>query len=153
MHDGKFYQTHSYIVKVGESINKWRSIVKDLVHPMDIYSLVRLQLRTLSTHMTDVLMDGVPRNSFGVEVNADGSQKKRFDFKPTIIMQLQDTYHFDLEFEDSILRDDESNLILESSTEVYVLDEEGNPTSEISHYSNLDNLLLEDSPRCKCNNT
>ena len=61
-------------------------------------------------------------------------------------MQLQDTYHFDLEFEDSILRDDESNLILESSTEVYVLDEEGNPTSEISHYSNLDNLLLEDSP-------
>ena len=49
-------------------------------------------------------------------------------------------------FEDSILRDDESNLILESSTEVYVLDEDGNPTSEISHYSNLDNLLLEDSP-------
>ena len=31
--DGKFYQTHSYVVKVGESINKWRGIVKDLLHP------------------------------------------------------------------------------------------------------------------------
>ena len=31
--DSKFYQTHSYVIKVGESINNYRSIVKDLVHP------------------------------------------------------------------------------------------------------------------------
>ena len=31
--DGLLYQTHSYVVKVGESINKWRGIVKDLLHP------------------------------------------------------------------------------------------------------------------------
>ena len=31
--DGKYYQTHSYVVKVGESINKWRSALKDLIHP------------------------------------------------------------------------------------------------------------------------
>ena len=31
--DSKLYQSHSYIIKVGESINKYRSIVKDLVHP------------------------------------------------------------------------------------------------------------------------
>jgi hypothetical protein len=31
--DSKFYQSHSYVVKVGESINKWRGIVKDLLHP------------------------------------------------------------------------------------------------------------------------
>jgi len=31
--DGKFYQTHSYVIKVGESINKYRSVVKDLLHP------------------------------------------------------------------------------------------------------------------------
>jgi hypothetical protein len=31
--DGKFYQSHSYVIKVGESINKWRGIVKDLLHP------------------------------------------------------------------------------------------------------------------------
>ncbi|SVD29929.1 uncharacterized protein METZ01_LOCUS382783, partial [marine metagenome] len=31
--DGWFYQTHSYVVKVGESINSWRSVLKDLLHP------------------------------------------------------------------------------------------------------------------------
>ena len=31
--DSKFYQTHSYVIKVGESINKYRSVVKDLLHP------------------------------------------------------------------------------------------------------------------------
>ena len=31
--DGRFYQTHSYVIKVGESINKYRSVVKDLLHP------------------------------------------------------------------------------------------------------------------------
>ena len=31
--DGKFYHTHSYVIKVGESVNKWRGIVKDLLHP------------------------------------------------------------------------------------------------------------------------
>jgi hypothetical protein len=33
LHDSRYYQSHSYVVKVGESINRWRSIVKDLVHP------------------------------------------------------------------------------------------------------------------------
>ena len=31
--DGVYYQTHSYVVKVGESINSWRSVLKDLIHP------------------------------------------------------------------------------------------------------------------------
>ena len=31
--DGTYYQTHSYVVKIGESINKWRSALKDLIHP------------------------------------------------------------------------------------------------------------------------
>ena len=46
--DGKFYQTHSYVIKVGESINKYRSVVKDLLH-LVIYSLVRLQSNKQST--------------------------------------------------------------------------------------------------------
>lgn len=33
MQDGLYYQTHSYVVKVGESINKYRSVLKDLIHP------------------------------------------------------------------------------------------------------------------------
>lgn len=31
--DGLLYQTHSYVVKVGESINRWRGVLKDLLHP------------------------------------------------------------------------------------------------------------------------
>ena len=31
--DSKFYQSHSYVVKVGQSINKYRGILKELVHP------------------------------------------------------------------------------------------------------------------------
>ena len=30
--DSKFYQTHSYVVKVGQSINKYRSVLKEIVH-------------------------------------------------------------------------------------------------------------------------
>ena len=33
IHDNKFYQSHSYVVRVGESINRWRSALKDLLHP------------------------------------------------------------------------------------------------------------------------
>ena len=33
IHDSKVYQTHSYVIKVSESINKYRAVVKDLVHP------------------------------------------------------------------------------------------------------------------------
>jgi len=33
LQDGLLYQTHSYVIKLGESINKWRSIVKELLHP------------------------------------------------------------------------------------------------------------------------
>ena len=33
LHDSLYYQSHSYVVKVGESINRYRSIVKDLIHP------------------------------------------------------------------------------------------------------------------------
>lgn len=33
LQDSFYYQTHSYVIKVAESINKYRSVVKDLLHP------------------------------------------------------------------------------------------------------------------------
>ena len=33
LHDNYLYQLHSYVIRVGESINKYRSIIKELVHP------------------------------------------------------------------------------------------------------------------------
>lgn len=33
LQDGMFYQTHSYVIKTSQSINAYRSVIKDLVHP------------------------------------------------------------------------------------------------------------------------
>ena len=64
--DGQYYQTHSYVVKVGESINSWRSVLKDLIHP--------------SGH---IFFGEVAINS-SINTVAD----EQFRFRPTLIMNL-----------------------------------------------------------------
>ena len=64
--DGYYYQTHSYIVKVGDSINSWRSVLKDLIHP--------------SGH---IFFGEVAINS-SINTVAD----EQFRFRPTLIMNL-----------------------------------------------------------------
>lgn len=64
--DGVYYQTHSYVVKVGESINSWRSVLKDLLHP--------------SGH---IFFGEVAINS-SINTVAD----EQFRFRPTLIMNL-----------------------------------------------------------------
>lgn len=64
--DGYYYQTHSYVVKVGESINSWRSVLKDLIHP--------------SGH---IFFGEVAINS-SINTVAD----EQFRFRPTLIMNL-----------------------------------------------------------------
>ena len=55
--DGLLYQTHSYVVKVGESINKWRGIVKDLLHPAGhiFFGEIALDTRVNSAVSADFL--------------------------------------------------------------------------------------------------
>ena len=106
--DGYVYQTHSYIVKVGESINRWRSVVKDLVHPSGHIFFGEVAIKQfVNPHDSVILDSGSPRNEVGIETET------RFNFIPTIIMQAFPTYHFDLEGADSLYRDDESNIIME----------------------------------------
>ena len=64
--DGQYYQTHSYVVKVGESINSWRSVLKDLIHP--------------SGH---IFFGEVAINS-SINTVAD----EQFRFRPTLIINL-----------------------------------------------------------------
>ena len=52
--DSKYYQTHSYVVKVGESINKWRSIVKNLIHPAGHIFFGEVAIRTNVNATADV---------------------------------------------------------------------------------------------------
>ena len=125
IHDGLFYQTHSYIIKVGESINKYRAIVKDLVHPSGHIFFGEVAVKETVNPYDGVLTEDsngeltIPRNLMGVEVQSDGSALNRFTFVPTIIIKGTPTHFFDLEnatrdnYQTLDVRDDESNLLLE----------------------------------------
>jgi len=76
--DSKLYQSHSYIIKVGESINNYRSIVKDLVHPSGhiFFGEVAVKSEILSSGF-DGRFEVNPENQMGI-VNTT--------FVPTIII-------------------------------------------------------------------
>ena len=79
LHDGLFYQTHSYIIKVGESINKYRAIVKDLVHPSGHIFFGEVAVKNFV-------------NPFDLITNETGLEREnRFNFIPTII--IKDSIH------------------------------------------------------------
>jgi len=146
LHDGLFYQTHSYIIKVGESINKYRAIVKDLVHPSGHIFFGEVAVKNFV-------------NPFDETNNVTGLESEnRFNFLPTIIMQAFPTYHVDLETADSILRDDESNIILENGYHM-ILESAPDKNAITEHLTEVlihttriemvtedgDNIILEDS--------
>jgi len=144
LHDGWLYQTHSYVVRVGESINKWRHVVKDLVHPAGHIFFGEVAVKEFV-------------NPFDELTNVVGFERtKRFNFLPTIIIHGFPTYHIDIEeygtgtgFNvDSPAsgyvgdrRDDESNIILETSTEVYHPE-----TGAFLYWADKNHMILEDAP-------
>ena len=125
LHDNKFYQTHSYVVKVGESINKWRSIVKDLVHPSGHIFFGEVAVKEF-VNPHDIIT-----NEVGLE------REQRFNFIPTIIMQGFPTYHIDLEGPNSTYRDDESNIIYENGFHM-ILEE----APDINAITSIETLLM-----------
>ena len=76
--DSKLYQSHSYIIKVGESINNYRSIVKDLVHPSGhiFFGEVAVKSEILSSGY-DGRFEVNPENQMGIVSST---------FVPTIII-------------------------------------------------------------------
>lgn len=83
LQDSKFYQTHSYVIKVGESINKYRSIVKDLVHPSGhlFFGEVALKSQLLGSSLDgvkEIPFDVNPENQMGIISST---------FVPTIVIQ------------------------------------------------------------------
>ena len=85
--DSKFYQSHSYVIKVGESINNYRSIVKDLVHPSGhiFFGEVAVESQLLGSSL-----DGIRSPPFEVnEQNKMGIISTKF--VPTIIIPSHPT--------------------------------------------------------------
>lgn len=87
LYDSKFYQSHSYVIKVGESINKYRSIVKDLVHPSGhiFFGEVAIKSQILGSSkdgIKDIPFDINENNKMGIISST---------FVPTIVIQAYPT--------------------------------------------------------------
>ena len=116
IHDNHRYQSHSYVVRVGESINKWRSVVKDLLHPAGHIFFGEVAIHN-TVKSTDVgyTLDGdstETRGRWSAEVlnleNAMGILSTTF--VPMVIMQLHPTDNVLLETSD---RNSEDHMALE----------------------------------------
>jgi len=106
--DSKYYQTHSYVIKVGESINKYRSTVKDLLHPAGHVFFGEVALE----------------NSIGGNIASSR-------FQPTIIMVMEPVLSVSNAFANSLrtylLHADMSATGPEGGIGLLTLDEAGQP--------------------------
>lgn len=77
--DGEYYQLYSYVLKVDQSINNYRDVVKELVHPagMKMFGLINIQ-----THIK------VNNWQIGVEL-ADEFTQYVIKFEPHVIVTPQ----------------------------------------------------------------
>jgi hypothetical protein len=122
IHDSFRYQSHSYVVRVGESINKWRSIVKDLLHPAGhiFFGEVAIENVVKSTDLP--IYDGRFSNE---ELNPENAMALTSSFVPMVIMQLHPTDNVLLETSD---RNNEDHLALEDG---FAIDHDLYTTSNI----------------------
>lgn len=122
IHDSFRYQSHSYVVRVGESINKWRSIVKDLLHPAGhiFFGEVAIENVVKSTDLP--IYDGRFSDE---ELNPENAMALTSSFVPMVIMQLHPTDNVLLETSD---RNNEDHLALEDG---FAIDHDLYTTSNI----------------------
>ena len=141
--DSLFYQTHSYVIKVGESIEKYKAVVKDLVHPSGhiffgevAVEQVIVQKETADqnpTRFSVELETNENANSFGQPFNTLGIQNTTF--VPTINIELEVHDHILLEDNEetspgvyNFIGHDKSNRLLDESSQtiqpVYIENEE-----------------------------
>jgi hypothetical protein len=109
LQDSRYYQTHSYVIKVGESINKYRSVVKDLLHPAGHIFFGEVALE-----------------------NSISGQTRTSKFQPTIIMVMEPVLSVSNAFANSLrtylLHADMTATGPEGGIGLLTLDEAGQPT-------------------------
>jgi hypothetical protein len=108
LQDSKYYQSHSYVIKVAESINKYRSVVKDLLHPAGHIFFGEVAIENSVTGLS-------PTSSF----------------LPTIIMVMKPVLYVPNALSNSIrtalLHADMTSTGNHNGTQLLVLDESGQP--------------------------
>ena len=127
IHDSKVYQTHSYVIKVSESINKYRATVKDLVHP--------------AGHIFF--------GEIAIENDIDTTVTDRLRFRPLLILNSFPTHRFNYEDEQSHggLLDASFNILMETSNmDDFEAPSETYPLGRWLSRDHFQYLLNEDSP-------
>ena len=69
--DSRYYQLYSYVITVGETIDKWRSYVKRAIHPVGLALFGRYQL--ISHIQTNLSITDIPQTSKYTIIFHDGS--------------------------------------------------------------------------------
>ena len=123
--DSKLYQSHSYVIKVGESIDKYRSVVKDLVHPAGHIFFGEVAVDSVIVQDDrDGRFVVDPDNTLGVQSTT---------FIPTLVIQLEHTEHILME---DATRDLRNRILLEDGD--YIENEEAfEPTFRSESQSTL----------------
>ena len=108
IHDNLYYQSHSYVVKVGESINKWRAAVKDLLHPAGhiFFGEVAIKKVIVSADTNSQFGEDETLQNVNIPTDVD-SEGNAIDnsldvdviFRPTIVIH-GDTEEFNIVLED-----------------------------------------------------
>ena len=116
IHDNLYYQSHSYVIKIGESINKWRSAVKDLLHPAGhiFFGEVAIKNVIISDASNELISsdDTLPNVNISTRDDVDNSLDVQVTFRPTIII------HGDTGI-DNIVYEDGSRIIIEDDADDY----------------------------------
>ena len=124
--DGLYYQTHSYVVKVGESINKWRSALKDLIHPAGHIFFGEVAIKNT--------IDTVPED--------------QITFRPTIVIKSTPTFRIQLEdaardlYSSTAERDDLSYVLFEDGN--LILNEDSPDMTAMTKHEHIVLIHLDD---------
>ncbi len=100
--DSKFYQSHSYVIKVGKAIDEYRSIVKDIVHPSGHIFFGEVAVE-------NIIVSDDKNGRFDVDQDNTLALQQRA-FVPTIIINLEHTEHVLLE---DATRDNKNKVLME----------------------------------------
>lgn len=100
--DSKFYQSHSYVIKVGKAIDEYRSVVKDIVHPSGHIFFGEVAVE-------NIIVSDDKNGRFDVDQDNTLALQQRA-FVPTIIINLEHTEHVLLE---DATRDNKNKVLME----------------------------------------
>lgn len=100
--DSKFYQSHSYVIKVGKAIDEYRSVVKDIVHPSGHIFFGEVAVE-------NIIVSDDKNGRFDVDEDNTLALQQRA-FVPTIIINLEHTEHVLLE---DATRDNNNKVLME----------------------------------------